>query len=938
MNRFTNKTYPTSRPTVDLRIFTFIAAALIITLGPAAIAAELPVAAPEIVEPMFDNARDVVMTDWDQDGKLDIIAAAFDARQVSLWLQREFGWLESSWPIGAGSANSLAVGDIDSNGQPDLAYVFGDGSGTSNKIGVVLNRSSDLLVTVETAGLGNPQCVALGDLDDDGDLDVISCEFGSSELNWHENLNGDGVTWVTHSTSPGLGNPADAVAHDVDVDGDLDIVVAGFNRVTWLENRLSGPVTTWLTHIIDDNVTATESVAVGDVDGDGQDEIVAGCVNDPLLAWWDRPTVITNPWTRKMLQDTIGIADVGLEDLDQDGDLDILASKWVATSGGLVYWENDGIGAFQAHELGGTYAQIISTAIGDLDRDGDSDFAMATGNGDVIGTMDNLTIRSSIKYIIGHGGTDGGAPTPLALAAVDLDQDGDLDIVSYDDNLRLRWRDSVADSGIDLQAIGATLNGNGAFSVADMDNDGDMDVVMGLDDGLEWMQNNGFGSIFSRNTIDTASSISHVEVVDLNLDGQLDVVGLNDATGELRWWRNTGGGSGWFENPMDSSVSAFQDMASGDVDGDGDPEVLVASDGAVTAYHRIVDTVFTQTTVSTVDVNILAAEDFDKDGDVDVCGYFPGNPGNSGTSFCWANDGGGGGWTEHSVSAVGDGVTMMPIDVDLDSDLDLVMSGPAATYILINQVSLAQPFPSDGMLVFDSYAPTTAIDHGDFTGDGYPDLVGVQPEGALLQIDAIYGQYAEEVGLGPDLVIEEGTSGRVAEINVEHLGRNGDQGVDVIRVRLQVSSSSGAPLDPQLMDDIFSRVSLYRDDLVQGTVVEIVDPQKPNGIIEFEIGSASGLERVLAPTSPGSESIATFFLVFELEPDAAAFTDTLRLFFPPGDDVVAAEDQLGIPLEQLPLNIGFSVINVDITESGEPPLFADDFESGTTSAWDFVVQ
>jgi len=910
-----------------------MAAGLICVLTATAGAGEVPVGPPANVAPFFNNARDVKIVDWDQDGRQDIVAAAFDAGEVKLWRQRDFGWLESTWPLGGGPANDLEIGDIDSNGQPDLVYVFGNGAGTNNKIGVVLNRSSDLLVTVETTGLGNPQCVTLGDLDDDGDLDVISCEFGGNEVNWHENLNGDGVTWVTHSTAFGLGNPADAIVHDVDVDGDLDIVVAGFSRITWLENRLDETVATWLAHDVDTNVTAADSVVMGDVDGDGQNEIVAGCINSALLAWWDRPTVLTNPWTRNEIQSTTAITDVGLSDLDQDGDLDILASKWGAANGGLVYWEGDGFGHFQSHELGGVYQQLRATAVGDLDGDGDADFALAAGNSDVVETIENLTIRSKITTaVVDPTKTEGSGPTPLVLATVDLDRDGDPDIVSYDDDERLRWRDSAFDTGIVLQATSATLNSDRAFALADVDNDGDNDVVMGLDDGLEWLRNNGFGNQYSRHTIDTADGIENIEVIDLNLDGQLDVVGFNGATNELRWWRNTGGGAGWFENQIDGSLTTFQDMSSGDVDGDGDPEIIVAADGEVTAYHRIADIAFSHSTVSTIDVTLVLARDLDSDGDIDVYGYSPNGPTGFGLNYYWENDGNGGGWDEWDEISIQNAHLIKEVDLDLDGDLDLVTSSPTGSKIAFNPDSTLHPFPAGGWNL-DGVVGTTTLDIADFSGDGFPDLVAVQHDGALIEVDVYPGQFRVGVVSGPLLTVVEGTSEDIGQIEVMHLGRLGDQDLDMTQFRLQITTG-GIPLTNVQMDGVFQRISLIRDDIVTGTLAEIIDPAE-NGDVTFPIGSAGGLERITSPVFVGIGPTADIALQVELEADAADVLGVVEIRFTDAFGEVLAEDALGTPLTRMPWD-GW-IINVAIEDSGEPPLFADGFESASTSAWDLVV-
>jgi hypothetical protein len=139
---------------------------------------------------------------------------------------------------------------------------------------------------------------------------------------------------------------------------------------------------------------------------------------------------------------------------------------------------------FVDRELGGVYSRVWATAVGDIDTDGDLDFAVATGDSDLVEVIENVTIHSTADVtIVASKSVEGALPRPLDLGVTDLDGDGDLDIVSYDDTQRLHWRDMPDDAPTLLQATSAVLNTD-AFELADIDNDGDTDVVMGLSDGL----------------------------------------------------------------------------------------------------------------------------------------------------------------------------------------------------------------------------------------------------------------------------------------------------------------------------------------------------------------------------------------------------------------------------------------------------------------------
>ena len=56
------------------------------------------------------------------------------------------------------------------------------------------------------------------DMDGDGDMDALSTAIGFDIVAWHENVNGDGLTWVTRLVSAATRDPQAAVAHRALVD------------------------------------------------------------------------------------------------------------------------------------------------------------------------------------------------------------------------------------------------------------------------------------------------------------------------------------------------------------------------------------------------------------------------------------------------------------------------------------------------------------------------------------------------------------------------------------------------------------------------------------------------------------------------------------------------------------------------------------------------
>ncbi len=142
------------------------------------------------------------------------------------------------------------------------------------------------------------------DLDRDGDLDVVmALGMGSEwapedaqEVAWYENLGraGKGTEWKKHKIG-GLPSAFEAVAADLDGDGDLDVAATAWakgDRVVWFENQ-GNPRAAWTMHVVKDKWYAANQVIVADFNGDKRPDLAAtadagsGRVDGAKeLRWW----------------------------------------------------------------------------------------------------------------------------------------------------------------------------------------------------------------------------------------------------------------------------------------------------------------------------------------------------------------------------------------------------------------------------------------------------------------------------------------------------------------------------------------------------------------------------------------------------------------------------------------------------------------------------
>jgi hypothetical protein len=251
--------------------------------------------------------------DFDGDGDLDLAVAVFGyARGQVLWLENlgEGRFLDHELLAAPGTIH-VPVADYDGDGDLDIAAIVSQNDeelwGFEN-LGRGEFRARRLWFTIND-GLGSAGLVQ-DDLDGDGDVDLILPTGDNLEVVhsfpqhyhgclWFENK-GD-WNFAEHRIAEFGGTYAAAVG-DLDADGDRDVVlVSMFNNwidarnasVVWLENNGSQQFRTWQ---IDTQPTHRVTVAVGDLDGDGHPDIVTGGLHvagpfdrlGAVTAWFNR--------------------------------------------------------------------------------------------------------------------------------------------------------------------------------------------------------------------------------------------------------------------------------------------------------------------------------------------------------------------------------------------------------------------------------------------------------------------------------------------------------------------------------------------------------------------------------------------------------------------------------------------------------------------------
>jgi len=390
----------------------------------------------------------------------------------------------SFFPINAGiqpvNRSSVKWGDFDSDGDLDLLMVGTDG--TQNYAKIYRNDDSHAFVELTSAGLqaviNGP--VTWGDYDNDGDLDVLLTGYDGVSTNFSIVYRNDGAGTFTALEMDLVPIGSGSVDWgDYDNDGDLDILMTGWNGTT------------------------SYALIYRNDDGSFVD-IDAGLpgVRSGSCLWGD---------------------------YDNDGDLDIFLSGWNGSESFTQIFENDN-GSFVDINAGLTTING-SAAWGDYDSDGDLDLLL-TGFHSGAPTSTALYRNDNSVFVEVSSGLPGVGQSHVAWG--DYDNDGDLDILLNGWDGTNRQTDIFQNNAGTFTAIHAGLPAvlAGDLAWGDYDNDGDLDLFLtGQDSDLN------FHSEIYRNdgeTVNTlpqapanlSSSISGSDII-LSWDAASDVETTN---------------------------------------------------------------------------------------------------------------------------------------------------------------------------------------------------------------------------------------------------------------------------------------------------------------------------------------------------------------------------------------------------------------------------
>lgn len=317
-----------------------------------------------------------------------------------------------------GCFRGAEAGDVDRDGDWDLILA----QDYNRRPLLLINNGSGVFSDQTVARLPNIAMgsarAQFGDIDNDGDLDILICNSGASRFATTGrprifNNDGTGVFTdapTTQFPSTALAEQMDCVFGDVDNDLDLDFHVgtraSGVNSSQlWLNNGSGG--FTRLTPFVTD--ATCYSYDFGDIEGDGDLDLIgvnAGATNTELLL---RNNGAGTSWTAVSSQitpnPTVDDNDSRFIDFDNDGDLDLLIA---ALGGPDRIYRNNGLGTFTQVTTGVLPAitdSSLDIKVGDVTGDGKPDIITAQGesgsfqNRIYVNTGPADTVKPTIKLV-----------------------------------------------------------------------------------------------------------------------------------------------------------------------------------------------------------------------------------------------------------------------------------------------------------------------------------------------------------------------------------------------------------------------------------------------------------------------------------------------------------------------------------------------------------
>ncbi|MCK4757414.1 MAG: VCBS repeat-containing protein, partial [Thermoplasmata archaeon] len=470
---------------------------------------------------------DIEFTDFNLDGDLDVVATNGNNGGVGVWNGNGWGTWTMTFNLPfMGTFYAVEVGDANIDGYPDIL------TGPSGSNESIWSGDGQDDWYLQTGGLSSGITytdIAVADINNDGRLDYLGTDGAIGIEIWTGDVKRCVNTWEVFNPPPSTSDIMDVETFDVNLDGKLDICFAtDFDGIEIWTGDGAGNWNAFNSPVTNGRYRCVESV---DFNRDGFPDLVA--TSAPGIKAWIGDGA--GSWTLRNNGLPSGGAYAGLTiaDFNDDGNMDIAAGS--RSNAGVAVWNGNGWGTWTMTfnlPFDGSYERLDH---GDINSDG---------------KVDLLAVNGTLEVFLGDG-MDGwtesisGLPTAISTYIdakfLDLNGDHNLDIVATSETGGAETWLGLGDGTWTYNDQPWTENGLG-LAVGDFSIDGVVDIVVGSNypaQGIASLRQDAIGWTNTSSGLPLGGQYETMELVDINVDGRMDIITRNGDNTGARIWTGT---------------------------------------------------------------------------------------------------------------------------------------------------------------------------------------------------------------------------------------------------------------------------------------------------------------------------------------------------------------------------------------------------------------
>ena len=643
----------------------------------------------------------IAVADFNKDGKPDLVTGNLSDSYTTLIGTGSGGFTATTTATAGQSPTQVLTGDFNGDTNPDFAFI----NNANDAVRVVLGNGSGGFAApvVVATGLGSASSFAIGDVDADGDTDIAVTSGGFTAAVLRNNGSG---TFAAPQTLTIDTQSYDIGLRDLNGDGRADITVEGVNASVGRINVLLATATTAFTTAAPVPINNSGEMQFVDLNGDGKIDIAT---ESGKAAYGNGNGTFAAPFTTTTATGFFP----RYADLNKDGRPDFVTavSTGSSTNGVVKVRLNGGDGQFVDNVLATPPVTVTGPAapgqsvVDDFNNDGFLDFV--TYSNSSTGDLRFYTGNGSGGFTFTAGYPIPAFPTSITTA--DFNKDGATDLaLSFSGGtvaVMTAFTPGVFNAPVSMAAGTSPQDvGSGDFNG---DGKADLAVINQITGGTlrTWLGNGDgtFGSVTVTNT--GVDALNDLDIADVNSDGRSDVavVGISTTTPTYAVLRASPAGNGTFTNSSSAILGgAGLSIAFGEFNGGNGIDLAVGTTNGGGAVHILPgnDTgafAFTTAAVTTGYSPLrMVARDYNNDSRTDVIVGGLGSTGSNGRVQVLLGTGAGGLGATPSVDIIS-GRYIAPGDFNGDGRLDVLANndGSSTMSFLFNQVpALAAPFGS----------------------------------------------------------------------------------------------------------------------------------------------------------------------------------------------------------------------------------------------------